>query len=80
MELIIRNTERVVEIEVDGANVPARIWQGKTSTGVPVVCFVTRVAVAEDRPEHEHEVFKTELAETEPLREDVKTIPTRLVL
>ncbi len=80
MEVNLRNTDRVVELNVDGANVPARIWQGKTSTGVPVVAFVTRIMVPEGRPDHEYAEFERELEATEPARADVVAIPTRLIL
>lgn len=29
---------------------PARLWEGTTESGVPVVVFVTRVAVPEGQP------------------------------
>lgn len=80
MELILRPTGKVVDLVTDAGDVPARIWQGKTSTGIPVHCYVTRVAVDKDRPASELAEFERALTETEPMRPDVKAIPLRLIL
>ena len=50
MKLIIESTSKLVV--VDG--VPARIWEGHTDTGIPVHCFVTRVAAQIERELQEH--------------------------
>lgn len=81
MELIIRPTDKVVELVTEnGSVVPARIWQGKTSTGIPLHVYITRVAVDRTRPEHELAEFERALKETEPMRADVRSIPLRLIL
>lgn len=82
MELIIRPTDKIVQLvdEETGIETPARIWQGKTSTGIPVHCYVTRVAVDHKRPEHELAEFERALKETEPMRPDIRAIPMRLIL
>jgi hypothetical protein len=80
MELILRRTDKIVTLVTGSGEVPARIWQGKTSTGIPVHCLITRVAVEKDRPTHEYEEFERELQETEPARPDVAAVPARLIL
>lgn len=80
LELILRPTTRIVELTTDAGKVPARIWQGRTATGIPVHAYVTRVAVDQDRPAHELAEFERELAEQEPPRPDVAAIPLRLIL
>ncbi len=42
MTITISSTDRVVEIETDDgrAKVPARVWEGKTESGIPVFCLV----------------------------------------
>lgn len=80
MEIIVRATDKLVTLETDTGAVPARIWQGRTSSGIPVHCYVTRIAVYEDRPAHELEQFERELQETEPPRPELKAIPLRMIL
>jgi hypothetical protein len=39
--MTIESTTKTVEVN----GVPARIWQGTSERGVPVVCCITRIAV-----------------------------------
>ena len=74
MEITIHNTDRLVTID----GLPARIWEGQTASGIPVHCYVTRIAVAVDQDAGE---FARELAETRPLSAALDAaIPARLVL
>lgn len=73
MRLELESTSEVGAIEVEGVNVPARIWTGKTGSGVPVVAFITRIGVPEgyDASELERELlepptFVQELDELDP--------------
>lgn len=61
MKLQIESTDRIVLIN----GVPARVWEGTTEGGVPCLCFVTRVAVRNDRDSSE---FERELLEQGPPR------------
>lgn len=45
MKITIHNTSQITSIN----GVPARIWEGETEGGVPITCFITRVAVREDK-------------------------------
>jgi hypothetical protein len=80
MKITIESTSRIVEIkQADGAWVPARVWEGQTSSGIPVVCCVTRVAVRNGQPT---EQFEAELRECRPPSEDSvqPAIPLRMII
>jgi hypothetical protein len=52
MRITVESAELLVELDVGGgAKVPARVWRGVTSDGVPCVAFITRVAPIYDTPE-----------------------------
>jgi hypothetical protein len=73
MKIAIESTAKVVNLN----GVPARIWEGKTETGIPVHCYVTRIAVARDE---DCSQFERELQEHRPPSVDVAVIPPYLVL
>ena len=77
MKLIIENTTKVVDLEVNGSRIPARVWEGQTDTGIPVHCFITRVAVHESL---DCTQFEKELAEQRKPSFAVQAIPVRLIL
>ncbi len=79
MKLTIESTTKIVTLVVDGHEIPARVWQGETESGIPIHCFVTRVAVANDKG-YDHSQFERELAEQRAARVDVEAIPLRLIL
>lgn len=51
MKITVESTDLVVELEIGGAKVPARVWRGVTSEGVPCMAFVTRIAPVENTDE-----------------------------
>jgi len=58
--------------------VPARIWEGATDKGVPVLVFVTRIAAELGQ---DLEEFERDLAEqTPPTNPDVARWPARMAL
>lgn len=75
MKLTIESTSKLVTLD----GVPARIWEGTTEGGIPVFCYVTRVAVhrGEDQAQ-----FVAELGSEHrpPRNADIDAIPNRLVL
>lgn len=73
MTITIRNTTKIVT--VDG--VKARIWEGKTSSGIDVHCFVTRIAAVDAKDISE---FESELEECATPSAIVEAIPGRLIL
>jgi hypothetical protein len=74
MKLIIESTSKVVELN----GVPARIWEGKTESGIKVHCFITRVA--HDKDETRTEQFRQELQETRTPSTEMQAYPLRLIL
>lgn len=64
MQIAIESTDKVVTLD----GVPARVWEGATASGIPVVCFITRVAVPEGQPT---EQFEKELQEHRPPRPEL---------
>lgn len=65
MKITIESTSKLVQLN----GVPARIWEGKTESGIPVHCFITRIAapLEEDQTEflqqlQEHKAPSPEIA------------------
>lgn len=77
MKITIENTTKIVELNIDGHFLPARIWEGETESGIPVHCYVTRIAVHKDQDPYE---FERELKEQRAPSADVEAIPLRLIL
>lgn len=73
MEITIRNTSKIVHVN----NVPARIWEGVTTSGIKVHCYVTRIAAPLDT---DQEQFKSELQAHEAPSKEIEAIPLRLII
>jgi hypothetical protein len=73
MKITIESTHKIVHLN----GVPARIWEGHTDSGIPVHCYVTRVAVEADA---DCSVFERELQEHRAPSAAVQAIPLRLIL
>lgn len=81
MIIAVESTDKIVELVTpDGHVVPARIWEGKTLTGIPVHVYITRVAVVEGQPEHVYAHFERELQATRAPTPAVAAIPRRRIL
>lgn len=84
MKITIESTSKVVQLEIDGVSVPARIWQGKTDSGVPVQCYVTRICpeieTTDSRLPKMIAQFERELRIVAPPRAAVEAIPLRMIL
>ncbi len=48
MKVTLESTTQVVDLEIEGTGcmMPARIWEGTTEAGIPVVAFITRITPA----------------------------------
>lgn len=73
MTITITSTEKMVELN----GVPARVWEGETESGIPVHCFVTRIAAPADA---DCSQFARELQEHAPPSVDVAEYPPRMLL
>lgn len=83
MKITLESTTKIVQLEVDGRSVPARIWEGETERGVPVHAYITRICpsieVKDLTPEMEAQ-FKQDLAEQRAPTAAIQAIPLRLIL
>jgi hypothetical protein len=74
MKIEIESTTKIVELN----GVPARIWEGKTASGIPVHCYITRIAVANRFDTTEFDL--AELQEHRAPSPEIEAIPLRMVL
>lgn len=76
MKITIESTTKTVELD----GVPARIWEGKTESGIAVHCFITRIAI-DEKDQAANEQFRRELSECKaPSPEVERSYPLRMVL
>lgn len=87
MKITIESTEKITSLEIrqgqHGISMPARIWEGTTESGIPVHCFITRIApTVEDTPENRDKFveFERELKEQRKPSVEISAIPLRLIL
>lgn len=81
MKIILESTDKIVRLALDDGNeVPARIWQGQTESGIEVHAYITRVAVKNGQAAEAYRQFECELVEHVQMRPDVQGIPLRLIL
>lgn len=78
LRIYINSTTKVVDLN---HGVKARIWEGVTESGIPIHCYVTRIAVADavDKPDVAR-MFEAELTECRPPTPAIDAIPARLAL
>ena len=76
MRIQLESTDKIVSLN----GVPARIWEGATLSGVPIHCYITRIAVDEGRPQEEFEQFERELQECRKPSPAVAAIPMSMIL
>ena len=55
MKITIESTTKTLTLD----GVPARVWEGKTESGIPVMCYVTHVCVMDEDADHTQ--FENEL-------------------
>jgi len=73
MKIEIESTEKIVDLN----GVPARIWEGKTKSGISVHCFVTRISPQQNTDIDE---FEKELFEIRAPSAAVVAYPLRMIL
>jgi hypothetical protein len=75
MEITLRNTTKIVKLN----DVPARIWEGETSSGIKCHCYITRIAIdSEDK--NANTIFLQELEQCNIPSTEINNIPSRLIL
>ena len=83
MKITIESTSKIVSVrEPGGAHVPARIWEGETETGIPVFCFITRIAprIQEPIPPDVAQAFAEQLQATRQPSPEMEAFPLRMIL
>jgi hypothetical protein len=76
MEITIKNTTKIVRLN----GVPARIWEGQTSTGIRVHCFITRISIDKDESPENIIQFTRELLEQEAPSKAIEGYSLQLIL
>lgn len=81
MKLVLESTTTVTELVTHDGTVPARVWEGHTEDGVPVLAWITRVSPQTHDPDAEA-AFARELIETArpSLAMPLGPIPLRFIL
>lgn len=73
MKITIESTTKIVKLN----GVDARVWEGSTESGIPVHCYIVRVAVDK---EFDTTQFERELQEHAAPSPAIQAIPLRMVL
>jgi hypothetical protein len=73
MKITLENTTKMVQLN----GVPARIWEGKTESGIRVHAFITQIGVPDGEDQTQ---FQRELKETKAPSAEVAVYPMRMVL
>jgi hypothetical protein len=60
MKITLESTTQIVDIN---NGVKARLWEGRTESGIEVHAFITRIAVSKSERPEAIEVFERELLE-----------------
>lgn len=80
MILTLESTTKLVTLETAAGAVPARIWEGRTGSAIPVHAYITRVAVAEGLEPAAYDDFERELLECAKPSAGIGALPSVLVL
>ena len=77
MKVTLHSTTKIVRLVIHGQEVPARIWEGETDSGIPCHAYITRIAVADGLDTTQ---FDRELLEQSRPTAAIAAIPARLVI
>lgn len=82
MKIELESTDKIVVLDTGNGSVPARVWEGRTDFGVPVVCLITRIAPdIENPPDDVTRRFEAELQSVRaPRAKFSDVIPMRMIL
>jgi hypothetical protein len=84
VKIRIESTSKIVRLVVGDREVPARVWQGETDGGIPVQCFITRIApeIPKSDPNIDELTaeFERDLRRVEDPRPTVEAIPLRFFI
>ncbi len=74
MKITIESTSKIIHLN----EVPARIWEGHTESGIKVHCYITRIAIDKDEPRTDE--FQKELLEQKAPSAEIEAIPLRMLI
>jgi len=77
MQVTLESTDKIVELIVNGAPCPARLWEGTTSAGIRCHAYITRIAVHNQLDSAE---FDRDLEKHRAPTAEIEAIPLRMVL
>jgi hypothetical protein len=83
MKVTLESTTKVVQLEIDGRTVPARIWEGTTEGGIPCFAFITRIAPSIPEPQltaEQDAEFQRDLKQQKAPTPAIGAIDMRLIL
>jgi hypothetical protein len=80
VKITIESTTKVTRLVLDGGEVPARVWEGHTESGVPVHCFIARLAPTIPVDDPRQAEFQRELIECRQPSAELQAIPLRMIL
>ncbi len=84
MKITIESTAKIVTLIQGKSEIAARIWQGHTESGIPVLCFVTRIAPeipkTDPRIDELTAEFERDLKRQADPRITVDAIPLRFII
>lgn len=82
MKISLESTTKIVHLAADrgGPSIEARVWEGVTETGIPVHCFITRLAATIPREDPRQSEFAAQLTECKAPTPDVEAYPLRMIL
>ena len=77
MKITVESTDKLVSLDDGHGSMMCRVWEGETSSGVKVHCFIPRIAAKDDQDLSQ---FDKELQEKRPASAEIRAIPLRLIL
>ena len=80
MNITIHPTSKLVDLQTESGTVPARLWEGQTESGIPVHCFITRIAPMIPKDDPRQKEFMDALQEQRAPTAAIQGYPARLIL
>jgi hypothetical protein len=77
MKVTLESTSKIVTLQTQFGDIPARVWEGETENGIPCHAFITRIAV--DKKDDATE-FERDLQENKAPSIAVQAIPLRMII
>jgi hypothetical protein len=77
VKVLLEQTDKIVMLQIDGVEIPARIWEGQSESGIPCHAYITMISVQNDVDASE---FERELTTVRRPTAPVATIPPTLII